>query len=774
MDTSRQDYSGPAPWVLPSGDKATPGANTFSANAALGPLPGSVERLDDARLYTDPPWDFCGPRIGQTGLGGDVVPPSNTDAPIDATADKADYDRSTELVYLRGRVEILQADQRLEADRTLYNRQSGQVDAEGNLYLEYPGGRLVADEGHYNLNSKTGTMERVRYRMAQNANLRGTAEEAELLPDRITRYRDVTYTTCPPGRSDWTLRASELELDHLEGLGTARHARLRLADIPVFYAPYLRFPIDDRRRSGVLVPTIGSSNKTGFDLTVPYYWNIAPNMDATFFPRFMSTRGLMLGAQVRHLSQIQSIELQGEILPHDAEEPDYGPRGDMRLLQTGWLAPRWSSSIDASWVSDDQYLEDFGNRLAVTSLRNLEQRGDLNYSGDGFWAVARLQNFQTVDSSIAPADRPYSQLPHLELNMPGKRRGPFEYAFQAHYDYFDHASKVHGSRAVLLPSLRLPIRRTYGYLIPRARLYYTGYGLTETDPGQAPEQSFLIPSMDVDAKLIFDRDTRWFGQDVLQTLEPRLYYVLTPYENQSDTPLFDTTELTFSYASLFRSNRFTGYDRIGDENRLTFGLTSRTIGNRSGREWLRLSLGQIFFFDPRQVQLSDTADVDESATSAVAGEIATNPFLGFTARASFQWDPNVSKDQWEKRVLQLRYAPGDDRVVNLAYRYNLGLSNDDSYENTDLSFRLPLTSQVGLVGRWLYSLLDEDTVDAYAGIEFGRCCWRLRLLARQLKTSEDEPANTSVMLQLELKGLGAVGDQIDKLLEQGIDGYESD
>ena len=774
VDTSRQDFSGPTPWVLPPGDRATPGADTPSVNAALGPLPGSVERLDDARLYADPPWDFCGPRVGLTGLGGSALPPADTQTPIDATADKADYDRSNDVVRLRGNVEILQAEQRLEAGHTLYNRQSGQVDAAGNLYLEYPGGRLAADEGHYNLQTKTGAMDRVRYRMSKNANLRGTAETAELLPGQITRYRDVTYTTCPPGRSDWSLRASELELDHNEGLGTARHARVRLADIPVFYTPYLRFPIDDRRRSGVLVPTVGTSNTNGIDITIPYYWNIAPNMDATLFPRYMSNRGLMVGAQVRHLSTIQSIDFNGEILPADEKEPQYGSRGAVRLKETGWLTHGWSSSIDASWVSDDQYLEDFGNRLDVTSLRNLDQRADLTYSGKGFWTVARLQDFQTVDPTIPPADRPYSQLPHLEFNIPTTRRGPFEYGFQAHYDYFDHTDKVHGSREVLLPSLSLPVRRSYGYFMPRARVFYTGYTLTDTAPGQASDQSFFIPSLDVDSKLIFDRDTRWLGQDALQTLEPRLYYVLTPYENQSDTPLFDTTALTFSYASLFRPNRFTGYDRIGDENRLTFGLTSRTIGNRSGREWLRASLGQIFFFDPRRVQLSSAMQVDESSTSAIAGELATNPLLGFTARASFQWDPNVSQNQWEQRVLQLRYAPGDDRVVNLAYRYNLAQSSIDGYENTDVSFRLPITPQIGVVGRWLYSLLDEDTVDAYAGIEFGRCCWRLRLLARQLKTSETNPANTSVMLQLELRGLGAVGNQIDKFLEQGIDGYAAD
>ena len=774
VDVDRQDYSGPAPWVLPPRDWATAGADTPSVNLALGPLPGASDRLDDARLYAEPPWDYCGPRVGQTGLGGPKLPAPDNTTPIDATSDRADYDRQADVARLRGSVEIVQGDQRLEADRCTYDRRTGDVDAEGNIYLEYPGGRLAADSGRYNLTTKEGTMDGVRYRLSQNANLRGTAAEAQLLPGEISRYRDITYTTCPPGRSDWSMKASDLELDHVNGMGTARNARIRLADIPVFYTPYLRFPIDDRRRSGVLVPTVGNSSDTGVDITIPYYWNVAPNLDATFFPRLMSTRGMMLGAQVRHLTSFQKIEFNGEILPHDEKRPDYGARGGAHLEQTGHFGSRWSSAVDASWVSDDQYLQDFGNRLDVTSQRNLERRADLSYSGDAYGIFARVQGFQTVDPTIAPADRPYSQLPHLELNAPGlPLPGPAEYNFQARYDYFDHAAKVHGSRMVLLPSVRLPLRESYGYLIPRARLYYTGYGLADTEPGQASEQSFLIPSLDVDGKLIFERDTNWFGRSALQTLEPRLYYVLTPYENQSDTPLFDTTALTFSYASLFRPNRFTGYDRIGDENRLTLGLTSRTIGDKNGLEWLRVSLGQVYFFDPRRVQLTDQA-ADESSTSAVAGELSTNPVHGLTARASFQWDPNLSQDQWEQRVLQLRYAPDKERVVNFAYRYSLGQTEPERYENTDFSFRLPISPQVGLVGRWLYSLLDSDTVDAYAGIEFGRCCWRLRILGRQLKTSADSDGNTSIMLQLELAGLGAVGNQIDKLLEQGIDGYELD
>jgi len=692
---------------------------------------------------------------------------------VDAVADQADYDQARDVVTLQGAVEFTQGDQLLKADRSTYDRVSGEVAAEGDVYVEYPGARLTADSGHYSLQSKEGELENVQFRISGNANLRGTAQEATLLPADRTEYRDVIYTTCPPGRSDWSLRASDLLLDHAEGMGTAHHARIRLGGVPVLYTPYLRFPIDDRRRSGFLVPSFGTSNLNGVEIGIPYYWNIAPNYDATFYPQIMSSRGIMLGAQFRYLSKMQRVELNGEVIPNDAKS-DGETRGVIRLKQAGQLGPRWATEVDYSSVSDDRYLADFGNQLNLTSLRNVPQRGDLRYSGDGYWWLGRLQSFQTVDPTIPAQSRPYAQMPHVELHL-----GPLEevkladLGLEARYDYFDHAAKVHGSRVVLLPSIQMPVRRSYGSFVPRARLYYTGYSLTDEDPGVPSQQSHLIPSLDLDGKLIFERETNWFGDAAIQTLEPRLYYVLTGYEDQSQTPLFDTTLLDFSFASLFRPTRFTGYDRVGDENRLTVALTSRTIGSQDGRELFRVSVGQIYYFHTQRVQLVGENTDPGPSTSSIAGELGWSPAENWTARASLQWNPNQTAEPWEKRVFQLRYAPSDRRVLNLAYRYNWSETEAQRYEDTDLSFQYPVTSNFGLVGRWLYSWLYQDTMDAYLGIEFGRCCWRLRVVGRHLKTATAVGGSTSVMIQLELAGLGALGNSIDNLLEQGIYGYHA-
>ncbi|MFD2112191.1 LPS assembly protein LptD [Thiorhodococcus fuscus] len=752
--------------LAPNADQDLPPRSPQTTEVA-----GFEDQQAEKRLHDGLSWQFCGPRPGMAHLGPKA--PIGDQIPIDITADRVDYDQDKDLIHLEGGIEYQQGDRRLEADQSNYDRRTGEVDASGHVFLDYPGVRLTGDRTRYNLETKKGTIENTRYRMSGNANLRGRADQAWMLSDQVTRYHNILYTTCPPGQSDWSLLASDLELDQAQGMGTARHARIRIADIPVLYTPYLRFPIDSRRRSGLLIPTIGSSDKTGTDLSIPYYWNIAPNLDATITPRFMSLRGLMLGAQVRHLASFQELEVDGEVLPRDDKMPDEGARGALRVTQNGRFGGRWSTNIDYAAVSDDAYMEDFGNRLDVTSIRNLTQRADLHYAGNGWSLLTRLQDFQTVDSSIAPEDRPYGQLPHIEFKVAPENWYGLEYGLDTQYDYFEHSAAVHGSRLVAIPSLRLPIRRGFGYFIPRARVFYKHYDLVDQDAGLPEQPNDLIPSLDLDGKLVFERETDWFGHSAMQTLEPRLYYVLTPYEDQSDLPLFDTTALDFSFASLFRSNRFTGYDRIGDENRLTVGLTSRTIANASGQELFRASLGQIYYFDKRKVQLtSDEAENDIS--SSVAGEFSARFHKNWSALASLQWNPNQTEQPWEKQVFQIRYAPGDTRLLNLAYRYNLGDNETEEYEDADLSFQMPLGPKVRVVGRWLYSMLNDETVEAFAGIEFGRCCWRLRILGQHLKRSADSNGSTSVMLQLELAGLGSFGNQIDKLLERGIYGYHSD
>jgi len=774
-------------WVLPESAIPTdtggiPGAR-MSRELGFLDRPETIQRAgrsdDDAlagRLNAGLDWAYCGPR--PTRLGPPETPsPPGPNEPVDVDAGGLTYRQDTEVLELGGGIDVRRGSQRISADAATYNRRTGEIVTRGETFLEYPGLRIIGGSASFNLKTNQGSIPDARYRFSGTANLRGDAVMADLINPDLTRYSRITYTSCPPGVNAWSLRASELELDQVSGRGKARNARLRVKGVPVLYTPYLDFPIDDRRKSGFLIPSVGSSDDNGFELILPYYWNIAPNLDATFYPRYMSERGLMLGGELRWLTSLDDGTIQAEVIKDDRGAGESGGgdsrmRGALHVEQDGRFFQRFRTQIDYSAVSDDEYLQDFGNNLDTSSSRRLRQRGDLTYSGDGWSLLSRVEAYQTVDPSIPPQSRPYGRLPQLLLEVRPRSFGPgLLGSLVAEYDYFDHNHRVHGQRLSFLPILRWPLRRSYGHLIPTLSLHLSSYDLTETAPDQPDSPSHAIPTFNLDGKLVLERSANWLGQPTLQTIEPRLYYLYTPYEDQSQTPVFDSSELTFSFSNLFRSNRFTGRDRIGDANQLSAAITSRMIKASTGEELFRFSVGQVFYFADRQVQIN--GPVETAATSPYAGELAARLLDNWTGRASFEWDPQEENDPWGRRTVQLEYrSPDNLRLLNLAYRFDQGTNATNRYEDTDVSFRLPLGNRVEMVGRWLYSMLESQTIEAFAGIEFGQCCWKVRLLGRHYRNRPDSPATNSIMLQLELAGLGSFGSPVNTFLEEEIYGYQ--
>ena len=766
------EYPSPYAVTYPSRERGYLDTPDTISNVGRRPDDALTEARE-ARLHRGLDWPYCGP--APAGVAGTETPaPPSPSTPVDIDAAGVTYLRREDVLQLDGGIKLDRGSQRIEADAIRYHQPSGDITTAGVTYLEYPGLRIIGSSARFNLKRNDGHIEDASYRFSGRVNLRGHAETADLLSPTLTRYGDITYTTCRPGNNAWSLRARDLELDQDTGLGTAHHARVRIRGVPVLYTPYLRWPIDDRRRSGFLIPTFGTSDETGYDLTVPYYLNLAPNLDATLYPRLMTKRGLMLGGELRYLTKSDSGTIQAEILPYDAERDDGGMRGAVHIEQEGIFQGQWSTRVDFSAVSDDEYLQDFGSNLDITSQRRLDQDGQVRYYGQGWDLLTRVQAFQNVDPEQSPQSYPYERLPQLLFTLRPRDLAPklpvrIEAAVDAEYDYFAHDYKVHGSRMTLRPRVSIPLIRSWGHLIPSARIHLAQYTL-EDDTGEPPEDpSHGIPSLDLDGRLIFERESSWLGERTLQTLEPRLYYLYTPYVDQSETPVFDSSELTFNFANLFRSNRFTGADRIGDANQLTLALTSRTLERSTGEELFRLSLGQIRYFSNRRVQI---AGPEETTTSSpYAAEVGARLFDHWSGRASVQWDPEATEEQWGKRTLQLQYRHPDRRLLNLAYRFDEGTNPSNRYEDTDLSFRLPVGDNVEMVGRWLYSIENGETMDAVAGIEFGQCCWRLRVLGRHFKNRPDAAAGTSVMVQVELAGLGAIGNPITSFLEQEIYDY---
>ena len=777
--------------VIPEHISSVPGARPVRDRGYLdGPddtadiVTEPIER-DSSKLEAGLDWAFCGTRpayMQPESAAADAAASSET-MPTDLTAGGVTYRRGSEVVDAVGGVTVVRGAETVEADTLSYDRRRDTVTSAGTMYLGYPQLRLVGSSGTVNLATEQGRVDAPRFRLSGSLNARGLADTAYLVSRTRTAYRDILYTTCPPGSNAWSLRAGKLKLDQYAGLGTARNATLRIRNLPVLYTPYFQFPIDNRRRSGFLLPSFGSSNNNGFELRVPYYWNIAPNMDATITPRLLAKRGALLGGEFRYLTRADRGEMRAEILPDDRL---YDGKDKLRwgvsLLEQGIWGGRLHTNVDFSAVSDDQYLQDLGNDIDATSTRWLRQLGDATYYGRGWSLLTRVQGFQTVDQSIPPEGRPYGRLPQLlfrlqpaELLPPGTARwvGRPTIGLDAEYDYFDHNHLVHGQRGSVTPLLSWPLRRSWGHLIPGARLYLSQYDLTETAPGADPNPGQAIPSLDLDGKLVFERPTRWLGEGALQTLEPRLYYLYTPYVDQNDNPVFDSSELDFSFATLFRNNRFTGRDRIGDANQITAGISSRMLRAATGEELFRISVGQAFYFADRRVQISEPTQTED--TSPYVGELSARLFKHWFGRASFQWDPNTGGDgdPVPRRTLRLEYRDPERRILNLAYRTDLTTVEENRYEDTDVSFRLPFGTRAELVGRWLYSVRHGETMDAVAGIEFGKCCWRIRLLGRHFKRQPNAAASTSVMLQVELAGLGAVGDPIGEFLDREIYGYTS-
>ncbi|MEW8044121.1 MAG: LPS assembly protein LptD [gamma proteobacterium symbiont of Phacoides pectinatus] len=733
--TPRQD---PAP----TAQQATPGAELAAIDSGLN-------------------WAQCSP-----GEGFDTLPITTLEGDqTQISADGAEFIRDQDLAIFSGAVEARQGDQILHAQRVEYNNVDDTLHAEQEVLFAQPGLRVGGASADLHLATNSGTLQGVEYRLIDRA-ARGAADSAEIIDRDRSIYTNISYTTCRPGNSDWLIEAAELELDRASGVGTARDAKVSFKRVPFAYTPYLTFPIDDRRKSGLLIPSIGYSDSNGADISLPDYFNLAPNYDLTLTPRIMSERGLQLGGEFRYLLEQHSGELRAELLPSDSASSAHDERGSLSLRANGDPATRWHYDVNLNHVSDDDYFDDLGGSLAVSSTTTLERRADLAYHGDGWHALGRVQNFQTLGTTAESYDRLPQML--LYMNRPDQALG-LTYHLRGEYVSFDKSSGVTGERLDLYPALSLPLRRSWGFLTPKLGVRYTSYDLEDQTPGLEDDPTRTTATLSVDSGLYFERETSWFGDAITRTLEPRLYYLYTPHEDQSALPDFDTAEHDFSFASLFRENRFSGADKVGDANQLTLALTSRNLDRRTGEEFLRASLGQIYYFSDREVQLqSSSGSIDTDDSSAFVAEVAARISRNWRTGAGLQWNPHLD-DETEKAAFAVNYNNGKGRLFNFAYRFD-----DGDYEKTDISASLPLNHQWNLVGRWDYSLMHSATMEAFAGVEYDSCCWSSRLVLRQHRVDANAEPDIGIFLQLELTGLTSLGDRIDQFLEDGILGYTSD
>lgn len=683
------------------------------------------------------------------------------------TADEAEMVKDGTSVFT-GDAELVRDDNAVRADRLTYDEPNDLAEAFGHARLWSGDLYWEGEHARVDLGADEGLLEHGRYQLLTSP-AHGDADRAETdLARNISKFRGVDYTTCPGEVPDWKLSAKNLFLDHNEEWGSARNVVFRVRNVPVAYTPYISFPLSDKRKSGFLPPTVGNSRDSGVDVSLPYYWNIAPNMDATFAPRWLGRRGTMLFGQYRYLFTRASGQLAAEYLPSDRlAGHDYRAFVSYQHSQS-FAGGRGHAEIDFNNVSDKEYFEDFGTNLSVSSTRFIERQARTTYSGRGWSVTGRLLSYQSVDPSLAAASRPFNILPQVYYYVAVPLGiNKLSAAVSAETSYFERDDTTTGGRFDLKPTLSYQALSTPGaFVTPQLSLEHTQYVLDDNPGGDHIDRT--VPTFSLDSGLFFERDLELAGTSFVHTLEPRLYYLYRPEVEQDDIPIFDSGRYDFSDKQLFRDNRFSSIDRLGDANSLSVALSSALIQSTTGFEVLRATLGQIYFFSDQEVQLPGERD-EEDPYSELVADVLTRLSSNLSARGILQWDPN--NNETDKLALRLRYRSDSNKIVNVDYRFRNAATDIDQ---TDISFRWPLNPRWGVVGRWNYSLPEKETLEVLGGLEYESCCWGAKIVGRRfLRTSEGQ-FDTGVFLQVELKGLSGLGRETGKLLRKNVPGYEND
>lgn len=668
-------------------------------------------------------------------------------------------------VSATGAAEIRRGETSIFGESLRYNRELGTAEAEGGVRLQSGADRFFGPRLEYSTLDDTGTFEQPQYLLQRDRTARGGADRLDILGKDHYLFTNATFTTCQPGQEDWRLEAKELELDYTEEEGRAKSPRLRFFDIPILGAPFVTFPLEDRRKSGLLTPYYAQTTTRGFEFGVPWYWNIAPERDLVLTPVYMAKRGVQLKNHFRYLDRPYAGELRLELLPEDKEFGD--SRTGVSWQHAHTLYPGLSAQVDYNKVSDDFYFVDLASQVKQVSVTNLPQDAVLTYSGAfgsaPYSLQARVNRFQTLQDPLAVIVPPYARMPQINFSTSAYDLGGFaDVTVPAEHVRFTHPTLLEGSRQSFNPTLAVPFLAPGWFVTPKAGLRHVDYDLRLPAP-QDRSPNLSIPWFSLDSGLVFDREARWFGESLTQTMEPRLYYVYIPYQNQDHLPLFDTALADFSYAQLFTENRFSGGDRFGDANQVTLALTSRFL-HANGQEGFRATIGQRYYFEDERVGLTPGAPLRRSTESDVLASIGGRLFTNWSFDATTQY--NRIEQRMERYTVGARYSPEIAKVLNASYRFQR-----DTIRQIDISAQWPIAAGWYGVGRYNYSLLDSRLLEGLAGFEYNAGCWVFRAVVQRVQAAT-EIASTALVFQLEFNGIGQIGtDEAVELLKRNVPGY---
>ncbi|MBJ2292382.1 LPS-assembly protein LptD [Pseudomonas sp. MF5691] len=810
---------------------------------------------DYSHLDWVPRENLTAAQLAETGpycAGAYIEPPrpgmndktDKSDAPTFIGAKASRYEQETQVATLAGDVVMRQGSMQVEAQEASLYQAENRGELNGNVRMRDNGALIVGDHAQVQLDTGAAQIDNAEYVM-HKSRIRGNALYAKRAENAIIRLKDGTYTTCEPDSNAWQLRGNNITLNPATGFGTATNATLRVKNIPILYTPYIYFPIDDRRQSGFLPPSFSSGGESGFTLVTPYYFNLAPNYDATLYPRYMTKRGLLMEGEFRYLTKSSEGQVGGAYLNDDNDErskqTDFEKtRWMLNWQHKGGLDSRVMTEVDYTDISDPYYFQDLQtDQIGVERRDALNQQGAVSYRGDNYNARLNLQAYKLATISQIT---PYNRLPQITFNgsLP-YHPGGLNFAYDAEAVRFDRdletgdftdkdgipsrrldtyvtgLTRANGTRLNVAPSMSLPMTSSYGFITPKLKYAYTKYDLDldNTGKSQLPagqkfksSQDRAIPIASVDSGLYFDRTTQWFGKNYNQTLEPRLFYLYVPEKDQSDIPVFDTSETSFSYGSLFRDNRFSGTDRIGDENKLSLGVTSRWI-EENGFERQRVSVGQALYFKDREVQLPGIVAADREDAQSDVSPIALDYEFRFNrdwrATADYNWDTENHSPRSGSAMFHYQPEDNPNKVINVGYRYrndqvvynqltgkwqfggDYGTVGQENYvkdyykiQQHDFSMMWPIIPQWNLITRWQYDYARNRTLEAFGGFEYDNCCWKLRVINRYWVSNDEytqiaplnEKGDHGLFLQIVLKGLGGLtGAKVESFLDKGIQGY---
>jgi LPS-assembly protein len=768
------------------------------------------------RAHADTPFSCPAPRsVARQKITPIHQPSFAAGGPIDLIGDTIIYGVDGNGT-LNGHVTVRQGERVMKSEDAEYEATGNRVQVQGKVDYEDPLIHVTGDHARY---SGTGgaSFKDAQFELLQRE-AHGYAQLVDLTPGGILQLQDVTFSTCPATEETWQIRAGTLTLDNGQHVGVARDASVAFENVPILYLPWLSFPLDDERKTGFLFPSIGTSSRSGFELSTPWYWNIAPNEDLLLTPTYYTRRGIDLGGDARYMTDDQHGELLWQFVPYDAQATSEGlthhDRSFVHLTQTTELPDDFRLTFDAANVGDPLYFQDFSQGPEGTSVAYLQRSAQLSYRDENWRLSGQFDQYQTLDAIeqlLDPTQRPYARLPQIvaDSNFVLGPGGILHYGFDSEVTNFNRDIGVTGWRMDLRPAASLHFEGPGYFVRPGLAYEVTQYELDNTATGQARDPSRTLPTASLDTGLVFDRPAGTDGRRTL-TLEPRLLYVYTPYRDQDQLPLFDTGLPDLNTVELFRTNRFVGLDRIGDANQVTTAVTSRLLQTGTGQQFLSATLGQTYYFQPPRVQVPQ--DPTSGLRSDLVAEVALTAYKNWSVNLSEQWDPDTSKS--DRTIVELQFKPAADAVVNLAYRFQRdtpaeqqaqaqavsvaygeiyaselaqGLTatqaqlratalaqayqTPNSLDQVEASAAWPILRNWNAYGRVVYALDQHQMLERFAGFEYHGCCWGLRILARRALSNSTGRQDTGIFVQLELNGLASVGSEAGTFLGNAIRGY---